>query len=142
MFTLHDPCLCGRVIGCVRTSEQQKQHFFDTYPAILAWPYYVLLFLFKRVLPKLKLTKGRLTEAIDKTLEKSDVASRRSSTTQLRRSILNKSLFYARLSKSVKGLPAGQYAVLFLVALHMWDSIRAPRQSQWSRDGHHRLRRR
>ena len=61
-------------------------------------------------LSKLRLTKGRLSEAIDKALAKSDNASRRNSTTQIRSSILNKSLFYNRLSRSVEGLPDGQYA--------------------------------
>ncbi len=74
-------------------------------------------------LSKLRLTKGRLSEAIDKALAKSDNASRRNSTTQIRSSILNKSLFYNRLSRSVEGLPDGQYAVLFLVAIDDFSAV-------------------
>jgi EAL domain-containing protein (putative c-di-GMP-specific phosphodiesterase class I)/DNA-binding NarL/FixJ family response regulator len=76
-------------------------------------------------LSKLKLTKARLSEAIDKTLAKRDRDIRRSTTTQLRRSILNKSLFYARLNRSVKDLPQGQYAVLFLIAIDDYSALQS-----------------
>lgn len=74
-------------------------------------------------LSKLKLTKTRLSESIDKILAKRDQEERRTTTTQLRRSILNKSLFYARLSRSVQGLPQGQYAVLYLIAIDDYSSL-------------------
>ena len=74
-------------------------------------------------LSKLKLTKRRLSEAIDKALAKSDSASRRNSTTQIRSSIFNKSRFYNRLSRSVEGLPDGLYAALFLVAIDDFSAV-------------------
>jgi hypothetical protein len=47
----------GIFIGCVETFEQRKKRIFKKFPAILAYPYYALDFIFKRAFPKICLTK-------------------------------------------------------------------------------------
>lgn len=48
----------GIFVGCIVTAEQLKQFVFASLPFYLAWPYYTLLFFFKRVFPKLKITRN------------------------------------------------------------------------------------
>jgi len=48
----------GYFFSCVETKDQRKSRLLDKYPPILNWIYYSFDFIIKRVLPKLKLTKG------------------------------------------------------------------------------------
>jgi lipopolysaccharide/colanic/teichoic acid biosynthesis glycosyltransferase len=48
----------GYFFCCVETKDQRKKRLLDKYPPILNWIYYFFDFIVKRVLPKLKLTKG------------------------------------------------------------------------------------
>lgn len=47
----------GIFIGCVETFVQRKKRIFKKYPAVIAYPYYALDFIFKRAFPKICLTK-------------------------------------------------------------------------------------
>lgn len=47
----------GIFIGCVETYNQRKNRIFKKFPTILAGPYYVIDFIFKRAFPKNCLTK-------------------------------------------------------------------------------------
>ncbi len=46
----------GLYTGCMQTVAQLKRRVLRKYPIWFSWPYYVLLFIVKRVLPKVKLT--------------------------------------------------------------------------------------
>ncbi|MDX1420388.1 MAG: sugar transferase [Rubricoccaceae bacterium] len=48
----------GTYTGCVETCGQVKRRHFSERSRLLAWPAYVLYFLYRRVLPKLALTRG------------------------------------------------------------------------------------
>ena len=48
----------GTYAGCVETCELVKRRHFAGRPAWRAWPGYALHFLFRRILPKLALTRG------------------------------------------------------------------------------------
>jgi len=48
----------GYFFCSVETKDQRKQRLLEKYPPILNWIYYFFDFIVKRVLPKLKLTKG------------------------------------------------------------------------------------
>lgn len=47
----------GFYTGCVKTNEHVKRSIFEQHSTIVAWMLYILFFVFKRVLPKLSLTK-------------------------------------------------------------------------------------
>jgi hypothetical protein len=47
----------GMFIGCVETQLQRKKRLLEKYPPLLNWIYYPLDYVFKRVFPKLPLTK-------------------------------------------------------------------------------------
>lgn len=69
----------GRYISCVQTSEQGKRRVLTTYPAWIAWPYYVLLFVANRVLPKLSWTKKlyfQVTKGYNRAISKAEIFGR------------------------------------------------------------------
>ncbi|MDO9580116.1 MAG: sugar transferase [Bacteroidales bacterium] len=43
---------------CVETKDQRKKRLLKKYPPVLNWIYYFLDFIVKRILPKLKITRG------------------------------------------------------------------------------------
>ncbi|HUX57585.1 MAG TPA: sugar transferase [Bacteroidales bacterium] len=43
---------------CVETKDQRKKRLLKKYPPVLNWIYYLLDFIVKRILPKLKITRG------------------------------------------------------------------------------------
>ena len=47
----------GHYTGCVITTSHTKRRIFERYHPIVAWIVYVLLFIWRRVLPKLRLTR-------------------------------------------------------------------------------------
>lgn len=47
----------GHFIGCVETFKQRKIRILNKRPRFITYPYYMLDFIFKRVFPKLKITK-------------------------------------------------------------------------------------
>lgn len=48
----------GVFIGCAETMEERQKRILGKFPKILAYPYYFLDFIVKRVLPKTRLTRG------------------------------------------------------------------------------------
>ena len=69
----------GYYIGCAVTHEHVKQRIYARYPTVVARYLYVLLFLFKRVLPKLSWTRGlclAITKGRNKMMSKTEVLGR------------------------------------------------------------------
>lgn len=69
----------GYYTGCVETAEQLKRRILSAYPRWIAWPYYLQLFLVKRVGPKLKATRFlccTLTKGQSHVLTKAEVLGR------------------------------------------------------------------
>jgi hypothetical protein len=48
----------GFLFCCVETKDQRKQRILKKYPPLLNWIYYIFDFIIKRILPKLKFTRG------------------------------------------------------------------------------------
>ena len=71
--------LGGLYTGCLQTSAQLKQQILRKYPRWLAWPYYVVFFIVKRVLPKLKSTQKlylRFSKQRNRVLSETEVLGR------------------------------------------------------------------
>lgn len=48
----------GIFVGSVEASEEVKKGILDAYPGLIAWIYYLGLFLLKRVIPKIRFARG------------------------------------------------------------------------------------
>lgn len=69
----------GVFIGCLETLEQRRTRLFKKFPPVLNAGYYFLDFIFKRVFPKFKITRGIyffLTQGRNRALSKSEVLGR------------------------------------------------------------------
>jgi lipopolysaccharide/colanic/teichoic acid biosynthesis glycosyltransferase len=69
----------GLLIGCVETQKQRKTRLLGKYPPLLNWIYYPLDYVFKRVFPKLPVTKQiyfLLTRGNNRVLSKAETLGR------------------------------------------------------------------
>lgn len=69
----------GIYIGCVETYAQRKKRLLHKYPFLIAQIYFFLDFIFKRIFPKLKLTRGiyfLLTAGRNRVLSKAEALGR------------------------------------------------------------------
>jgi lipopolysaccharide/colanic/teichoic acid biosynthesis glycosyltransferase len=67
------------LIGCVETQKQRKTRLLGKYPPLLNWIYYPLDYVFKRVFPKLPVTKQiyfLLTRGNNRVLSKAETLGR------------------------------------------------------------------
>lgn len=53
----HNLPMDGLFVGCFKSKEQQKQNIYNRYPSIMASLYYALHFIWRRIMPKIKLTQ-------------------------------------------------------------------------------------
>ncbi|GAB4301437.1 MAG: hypothetical protein Kow0098_29570 [Ignavibacteriaceae bacterium] len=69
----------GIFIGCVETIEQRRNRIFRKYSPLMAIPYYSVDFIYKRIFPKLFLTKKiyfTLTQGYNRVLSKAETLGR------------------------------------------------------------------
>lgn len=69
----------GLYLGCVETSEQREGRFHRSFPAGIASLIYLFDFIFRRIFPKLDLTKGLyffLTDGKNRVMSKAEVLGR------------------------------------------------------------------
>ena len=69
----------GRFILCAETKDQRKKRLLKKYPVVLNWIFYFFDYIFKRVLPRINLTKKIhffLTRGANKVLTRTEILGR------------------------------------------------------------------